>query len=645
MKKILLFCLVLVSIKLNAQSISYDQKLFYTCKVWGFVKYFHSEVSICKVNWDSVLLERLPSIKNASDINEFNNALDTLLMAAGDMEIATTAVPDTLPPELKRNRNFAWISDPVFRNDVKAILDTIKNNFRPHANCWIQQNDYTKGYMGWSVFPFDNLMFNANTDSIFPDENTRLLIFFKYWNIISYFNPYNYVLDHPWDSTFLNKVTLITNATDAITFYVAIKKIVKELNDSHAEGGTRSTTVSEPFYSYKPPIILKYIDQKYIVVKTMLDNIKIGDVITSIDGKTITEMEDSLRNFISAGNNSIFHLYMGLFLLRGNQNTTMNIGYIDSLGNNSSFYASRIVKIDSGWIFYSPNDTLANVKFKTFENNIWYVNIGKVNGDDFAFMYDYLKNSAALIFDLRFYPIGTTIIDIGNLIGSTRRMYAKVAVPDVTYPGTFYWKYHYTGTDGNTDPYKGKVIILMNQGTQSEGEHSCMNLSAIPGSIKVGSQTAGTDGDITTFKLAKDIQVTFTNLGMYYPNGDSTQRIGIVPDSVVYPTQQGIRQGRDEVLEKALQIANLFVGNKEIEIPESDIIIYPNPTNSLINIHCSTNEIKEVIIYNVMGVNVLEQNGLSQNDISLDLTNVPQGIYFARINVGDFCITKRYIKK
>src|SRR4051812_28356500 len=129
MKKILTLLLLVWTIQANAQNPTYQQKLFYTCKVWGFVKYFHSGVSTCTVNWDSILVSRLPKIKSAVTNSDFNNELDTLLLAAGMMTIASGILPDTIQPELKRNRNFNWITDAIFRSDVRVILDTIKNNF------------------------------------------------------------------------------------------------------------------------------------------------------------------------------------------------------------------------------------------------------------------------------------------------------------------------------------------------------------------------------------------------------------------------------------------------------------------------------------------------------------------------------------
>ena len=40
---------------------------------------------------------------------------------------------------------------------------------------------------------------------------------------------------------------------------------------------------------------------------------------------------------------------------------------------------------------------------------------------------------------------------------------------------------------------------------------------------------------------------------MFYPDGKTTQRVGIVPDLEVKPTIAGIRAGRDEVLEAAVR--------------------------------------------------------------------------------------------
>ena len=68
----------------------------------------------------------------------------------------------------------------------------------------------------------------------------------------------------------------------------------------------------------------------------------------------------------------------------------------------------------------------------------------------------------------------------------------------------------------------------------------------------IGSQTGGADGNVSDLNVFKQIYTRFTGLGVYYPDGRETQRIGIVPDIEVKPTIKGIQEGRDEVLERAL---------------------------------------------------------------------------------------------
>lgn len=45
-----------------------------------------------------------------------------------------------------------------------------------------------------------------------------------------------------------------------------------------------------------------------------------------------------------------------------------------------------------------------------------------------------------------------------------------------------------------------------------------------------------------------------TGLGVYYPDKSETQRVGLKPDIYVKPTIQGIREGRDELVEKAVEL-------------------------------------------------------------------------------------------
>jgi C-terminal processing protease CtpA/Prc len=107
--------------------------------------------------------------------------------------------------------------------------------------------------------------------------------------------------------------------------------------------------------------------------------------------------------------------------------------------------------------------------------------------------------------------------------------------------------------NGNADYFKGRLAILVDERTQSHAEFSVMALRTSPQNKVIGSQTAGADGNITRLTLPSGFRTLFTGLGVFYPDGTKTQRIGIVPDIEVRPTLKGFRAGRDEVLERAIQ--------------------------------------------------------------------------------------------
>jgi hypothetical protein len=385
---------------------------------------------------------------------------------------------------------------------------------------------------------------------------------------------------------------------------------------------------------------LLYTQGKYVVTNTTLSSIKRGDIITTVGGQPTSVLENNLRPYVSAGDTSVFHRFMCQYILNGYYNTVVSIGYLDSLGNSNTISATRSDYIYSNvFTSYYPNDTLATVKWKKFGCNVGYVNMGQLLSADVNAMYSNLRTCSSIIFDIRNYPNGTAWA-VANKMYPNNKMFSKLTQPDVTYPGTYSWYLDYIGVNGNTTPYGGKVIILMNEQTQSQAEFSCMILGNMTNSVKVGSQTAGADGNITYFNLSQDIQAGFTTLGVYYPNGDSTQRIGIRPDTLVYPTPIGVRHHRDEVLEKALQIANCVMSVQDIN-NSNRISIYPNPTSDRFYIEANKTDKLTVDLFDVNGRHIFSKNASDKSTI--DVTTLNEGVYSMTIKTADHIINEKLV--
>jgi C-terminal processing protease CtpA/Prc len=71
----------------------------------------------------------------------------------------------------------------------------------------------------------------------------------------------------------------------------------------------------------------------------------------------------------------------------------------------------------------------------------------------------------------------------------------------------------------------------------------------------VGEPSGGTNGNVNTFSIPGGFTVRFTGMRVAGSDGTTIQGHGIVPDQVVHPTLEGVRAGRDEILEAGIAAA------------------------------------------------------------------------------------------
>jgi C-terminal processing protease CtpA/Prc len=131
------------------------------------------------------------------------------------------------------------------------------------------------------------------------------------------------------------------------------------------------------------------------------------------------------------------------------------------------------------------------------------------------------------------------------------RFFARIAVGDLSNPGAFEWQEKAPPLGPQAANSSIKIVILVDELTQSNVEFAAMALRSAPGVLLVGSTTAGADGNVSEIVLPGNLRVRITGTGIFYPDGHPTQRVGIVPDVRATPTIAGITAGRDEVLEEA----------------------------------------------------------------------------------------------
>jgi C-terminal processing protease CtpA/Prc len=101
--------------------------------------------------------------------------------------------------------------------------------------------------------------------------------------------------------------------------------------------------------------------------------------------------------------------------------------------------------------------------------------------------------------------------------------------------------------------YRGRVVVLIDARAISAAEHFCLHLEAAADPTFIGSPTKGANGEISNIVLPGGIQVNFTAMAVRHADGRPLQRVGILPRIWVEPSAGGLREGRDEVLERAVE--------------------------------------------------------------------------------------------
>ena len=645
MKKIYLFFpffVALVSLQiLNAQiPDDTDGRLYRLCKTWGYFKYFSQQK--CTLKWDTLLITTVEDVLAATSNTEFNEALMAMFNKVGN-----NTTPLITGPEPDTNLNFdnSWIDDPVFSQPVRDFLDTFTVHIYPDTSaCLVKYNDYSfGGYFSFIDFRDDPLSSSLDLNL----ESHRLTYMFYHWNVINYFFPNRYLMDIPWDSTLVDFIPQFRADSTTTDFHITFLKYVTRINDSH--GFTNSSVLTNNFWggNYMPRLYLIRIDTNCVVAKVQdIPGVTPGDVLVELKGIPIGEIEDSLTEYIPASTPAALYRDMYGAMLRGTYNSSFSMSLLDSNDNPYTVTATRPI-IYSSWYNWAQDPNLSSVWFIT-DCDYGYVNMGLLQPSQVPAMYNALKDAPAIIFDIRNYPNGT-LWDLGPLLFPEPITSAIYHYPALAYllppyhyymPGWFYIQNdHFNlGTWSNPNAYSGNVYILVNQETQSQAEYTCQYFSYHPNSRVFGTQTAGADGDVSYLTLPSGITTYFTSLGWYYSDYYQQQRNGVKIDTLVSPTREGLRHGKDEILLAALDCLTGLPGLKG-----SDYLVqvYPNPVTGQvlhISVELADRSAITVSLYSMTGDAISEKtfHGFTgKNQVSLEVPDVAAGLYLLKVHYGN----------
>jgi C-terminal processing protease CtpA/Prc len=472
-------------------------------------------------------------------------------------------------PEVMRKMNFYNSIDtdfgsftysydvPIFTNSTHQIcndFDIPKNKSIDYAikminefDSHFKQRDYLDLSKQIKCDTFEQSFTN-------PSDALRVLSIVKIYSVIKYFYPHETDKSITWDNVakvFIKKAIEVDSYKDFVNI---IKEMGTYIDDVHVHVKHKPKDTLA-----KIPIKIDYLEDRFVITSIFDEHfekthsLEVGNIITKINFDDIEDDYNKKKKYLSGSREIVKRRNFASEITMG----SLNEEYVIEV---ESHHRSKSTISDKYLIF---NDLYDDKPIKEINNNVLYVKLYDLKSKDKDALDNGIINHSKLILDMRGYPSYPYMQELLRALSYTNKFYwGKHKIPIINYNNTVLRpdikRFQYSETIINTEPkYKRKVAVLLNHQTQSYAEAICDSLKANCNAILIGSNSAGANGNVSWIKLPSDIEMSFTGMIHYQHNGKTEQKVGITPDHYVEQTIDALQNGRDLLIEKAIEVLSI----------------------------------------------------------------------------------------
>ena len=402
---------------------------------------------------------------------------------------------------------------------------------------------------------------NPYEDMQYPAVEYRVLGAFRIWAVMNYFFPYKEFMGEDWNETLRQFIPRMEGAREALDYNLAVAEMVTHIHDSH--GFITSPVLRKYFGDASVPVRVRMIGGLPVITAfTNADaakdaGLEIGDVILKVDGEDASRRIAERLKYLPHSTPQSGMYYAERILVRGPKDSTVTFAVRDLHDHVREVKVSRKVE----YMPKTPGDRTGDI-LRVLPGNIGYADLERLPGSRVDEMFEKFKDCPAIIFDDRGYPQGTAWQIAPRLTEKTDVVAAMFKRRDPMSPDfpngelfssqavtTFLQRLPRT----DKPRYHGRTVMLIDERTISQAEHTGLFFEAANGTKFIGSPTQGANGDVTSLSVPGGIYVHFSGQGVWHADGRQLQRVGLQPDIEVRPTLAGIRAGKDEVLDRAIE--------------------------------------------------------------------------------------------
>lgn len=388
-----------------------------------------------------------------------------------------------------------------------------------------------------------------------PDLPHRQLAVIRAWNVIALFYPYRHLIGD-WDAVLPEFLTRMERAESGRDYAFSILEMMNRVEDGHTSVFGHPE-LAKIYGNATVPVRVRWIGGQAVITHVSADaktaGLAPGDVIRAVDGESMETAMARLRPWVTASTEAAKNSRLCILPLLGAAGSSARLKVEGLDGKTREVTIARDPEAPA-----KVPPRVAGEVIQILPGNIGYADLVRLTTAQVEGLFDTVKDTRGLIFDMRGYPRGTAwpiaprINVKGAKVGAQFRRSQVSAFSIEEADSGFYFSQPLPEISRDQPVYDKPIAMIIDDRAISQSEHSGLFFEAASDLHFIGEPTAGANGDVTSFTLPGGIQVYFTGHDVRHADGRQLQRVGLQPHVPVTPTREGLAAGRDELLEAAI---------------------------------------------------------------------------------------------
>ncbi|QOJ14327.1 MAG: hypothetical protein HRU75_06620 [Planctomycetia bacterium] len=391
------------------------------------------------------------------------------------------------------------------------------------------------------------------------DRATRLAAVILGWNVMQHFYPYFDVVRCDWHATLGESLRSAANAADECAFYDVLQRMTADLHDghvwvSHTCGGNNAL----------PPITTRWVEGRLVVTQVAsaegapvadgAENlVRPGDAIVSIDGVDTKAAMERTESLIS-GAPQWRRWRAQSEVLRGRFDTPLTLELENLEGQVRTVTLSR----SGGGMASATLPEIRPEPIAELREGILYIDVERATDKEFAALGERLNTAKGIIVDVRGYPRSNVFATLLQRLAPSVLRSPQWHVPTPARPDRIGLTFQQSGWP--VQPLAPRLTARVAFLTDGRAISAAETFMAIVAHYKlgeiIGAPTAGTNGNVNSTMLPGGFAFSWTGMKVLDHNGGVHHGVGVLPTIPMTPTRRGVAEGRDELLEKAIDVVS-----------------------------------------------------------------------------------------